>query len=74
MHGQGMASLEDLVTDGLLTIDQAETFTGLGRTKLYKLMSSGELASVKIGVCRRIPRKALVALAARSVVTRSGEK
>jgi len=74
MDGHGMASSEDLVRDGLLTIDQAESFTGLGKTKLYRLMSSGELAFAKIGVSRRIPRKALVALAARSVVTRSGEK
>lgn len=74
MIAQTTEASENLVEDGLLTLAQAEGFSGLGRSKLYALMKAGELPSVKIGVSRRIPRKALVALAARSVVTRSGEK
>jgi len=68
MEKTGMEVCENLVTDGLLRISQAEGFTGLGKSKLYALMSSGELPYVKIGVSRRIPRRALVALAAKHVV------
>lgn len=32
-----------------------------GRTKVYELMNSGELESVKVGRLRRIPEAALVA-------------
>jgi len=59
---------EGLVADGLATMAEAERFTGLGKSKLYRLMSEGELPSVKIGASRRIPRRALVALAARHLV------
>ena len=59
---------EDLVKDGLVTVDEARQFTKLGRTRLYELMSSGELPFVKIGVSRRIPRRALVALAVTHLV------
>lgn len=31
------------------SIDQASTVTGLGRTKLYQLINSGELKARKIG-------------------------
>jgi excisionase family DNA binding protein len=64
---------EGLVEGGLLTIDEARQFARLGRTTLYELMGSGELQSLKIGSSRRIPRKALVALAARRLVT-AGKK
>jgi excisionase family DNA binding protein len=53
-----------LVADGLLKIVQAETLSGLGRSKLYDLMDSGELPYVKIGRARRIPRQALLELMA----------
>ena len=31
----------------------------MGRSKVYDLMASGELRSVKIGGCRRIPESAV---------------
>jgi excisionase family DNA binding protein len=38
---------------------------GLGRTKVYELMASGELRSVKIGGARRISATALADFVAR---------
>ncbi len=57
-----------LVSDGMLTVMEAAEFVGLGRTSLYALMERGELPYVKFGSARRIPRRALVALAARHLV------
>ena len=49
----------------LLTPTQAAHALGIGRSKLYKLLQSGELQSVRIGACRRIPTDALSDLVAR---------
>lgn len=38
--------------------DAAE-FLGIGRTKLYSLLNQGELESLHIGSCRRIPLTSL---------------
>ncbi len=54
----------DLVQDGLMRISDAAAFTGLSRSTLYEMMEQGELVYVKIGRARRIPRRALVELAA----------
>jgi excisionase family DNA binding protein len=43
----------------LLTVDEAAARLGLGKTKVYELLTRGELASVRIGVARRIPTRAL---------------
>jgi excisionase family DNA binding protein len=43
----------------LLTVNEAATRLGLGKTKVYELLTSGELASVRIGAARRIPIRAL---------------
>ena len=66
-----------LVEDGLVTVPEAAGFLRLSRSKVYALMEQGELAFVKLGRSRRIPRRALVALAARGLrggvrVTESG--
>jgi excisionase family DNA binding protein len=45
----------------LLTPAEAAERLGISRTKLYELMASGQLASVKIGKCRRVPATALTA-------------
>jgi excisionase family DNA binding protein len=60
----------ELVEGGLLTIAQAEEFSGLSRSGLYSLMERGALAYVKLGKRRLIPRRALVALAERGLVVR----
>ena len=43
----------------LLTADEAAQVLGIGRSKVYELLASRQLASVKIGTCRRIPADAL---------------
>jgi excisionase family DNA binding protein len=43
----------------LLTAEEAAEVLGIGRSKVYELMASGVLASVKIGSCRRVPAAAL---------------
>jgi excisionase family DNA binding protein len=42
----------------LRPIEAAEQL-GIGRTKVYELMASGELRSVKIGAARRVSATAL---------------
>jgi len=49
----------------LLTPERAAERLDLGRTKVYELMASGELESVRIGRSRRIPADALVAYVVR---------
>jgi excisionase family DNA binding protein len=44
----------------LLTPIEAATMLGIGRSKLYELLASGNLASVHIGSCRRVPLDALL--------------
>ena len=43
----------------LLTVEAAAELLSLGRTTVYELVATGELASVKIGRSRRIPYEAL---------------
>jgi excisionase family DNA binding protein len=46
----------------LLTAQEAAQALGVSRTKIYDLMRSGRLRSVKIGGSRRIPVDALAEL------------
>jgi excisionase family DNA binding protein len=57
----------DLVADGLVTVQEAAEFVSISRSKLYELMDTGELVYVKIGRSRRVPRRALIDLAARGL-------
>jgi len=43
----------------LLTVPEAAMRLGLGRSLIYQLVMSGELASVKVGRARRVPVSAL---------------
>lgn len=43
----------------LLRPSEAALALGIGRSKLYALLASGELPVVRIGRCVRIPRDAL---------------
>lgn len=61
---------KNLVADGMLDVRQAEDFSGLKKSKLYQLMSSGELAYCKIGAARRIPKSALIEFLAGALVLR----
>ena len=47
------------MTKLLLTPEEAAQVLGIGRTKVYELMLSNALESVKIGASRRIPVQSL---------------
>jgi excisionase family DNA binding protein len=51
------------VVDGvpklLLTPEQAAQALGIGRSHVYELLRRGQLKSVRIGACRRVPVGAL---------------
>jgi excisionase family DNA binding protein len=49
----------------LLTVEAAAELLSVGRTTVYELVATGELASVKIGRSRRIPYQALCRFIAR---------
>jgi excisionase family DNA binding protein len=45
----------------LVTPEDAAEFLAVGRTKIYELLRTGALESVRIGAARRIPASALTA-------------
>jgi excisionase family DNA binding protein len=60
---------ESLCADGLLKIwPDSANFLNIGRATMFGIVSRGEIAYVRIGADRRIPRKALVAYAERRLV------
>jgi excisionase family DNA binding protein len=58
----------DTVEDGLVTVKQAAEFLAISVSGVYALMDRRELPFTKLGRSRRIPRRALVELAARNLV------
>lgn len=50
---------EPSLTKLLLTPEEAARVLGIGRTKVYELMLTNALESVKIGASRRIPTDSL---------------
>jgi excisionase family DNA binding protein len=54
----------------LLTPVEAAAALGIGRSKVYELLQSGQLPSVHIGRCRRVPADAVHSFA--SSLRRSG--
>ena len=52
---------EHTITKLLLTPEEAAQVLGIGRTKVYELLLSNTLESVKIGASRRIPTDSLAA-------------
>lgn len=44
----------------LLKPEEAAEVLSIGRSKVYELIGTGELASVRIGTSRRVPADALV--------------
>ncbi len=47
----------------LLSVDEAATAAGLGRTAMYGLIGSGRVRSVSVGRRRLVPRSAIAELA-----------
>ena len=66
-RGRTLADSEELVADGLLTVRECSEFLHLSRSKIYELMDAGELCFAKLGRSRRIPRRAVIELAAREL-------
>lgn len=56
-----------MVADGLMGVGAAAVFLSLARSTIYLLMESGHLPFVKIGRSRRIPKRAVIELAARNL-------
>ena len=63
----------DLVKRGMLRLSEAGDFLGISRSALYQLMERGELPYTKIGTSRRIPKQALMELAASGLVRQSSQ-
>jgi excisionase family DNA binding protein len=74
MTASVMAELTDrlkgMTDDGLLTVDEARQFLRASRSTVYALMDSGDLAYVKFGRNRRIPRRALIEFATSNLIAR----
>ena len=51
----------------LVTPEEAARRLSVGRTTIYELMSSGELQSVNIGRCRRVPVSSLSSFVSRLI-------
>jgi excisionase family DNA binding protein len=58
----------EIVGEGMLGIEEAMKFSGLGRTILYDMMTKGHLRYSKIGSRRLIPITALKAVLAGGLV------
>ena len=62
-----MTNNETIVQEGLVTIETAMDFLDISRASLYRLINDGTLPTVKLIGARRIPRRALIDLAASRV-------
>ena len=56
-----------IVEEGLMRVGEVANFLGLSRASVYQLMERGELPWAKLGRARRVPRRAVVDLAAEKV-------
>jgi excisionase family DNA binding protein len=59
-----LPTVEEDMDKLLLTPTEAAAALGIGRSKVYELLQTGQLRSVRIGTCRRIPADALQTLVA----------
>lgn len=65
---EGQMSGTSVCRDGAMSIAEAVIFSGLGRSTLYTLMESGDLAYTTVRRRRLVPRRALVELLDRGLV------
>ena len=61
---------DQLVEGGMVNVKEAARFLQISLAGIYALMGRGELEYAKIGRSRRIPKNALIELAARNLVQR----
>jgi excisionase family DNA binding protein len=57
----------------LLTVEEAAALLRIGRSRVYDLIASGEIESVKIGGSRRVPRDAAEAYVRRLVAEQGAD-
>ena len=62
---------DEILGEGLLTIIDAAEWLAISRSAVYQLLNTGEIAYVRIGADRRIPRRALVEYANARLVKRA---
>jgi excisionase family DNA binding protein len=64
----GKLNKEELMSEGrqgatvevlLLRADEAAIVLGIGRTKVFEMLASGELPAIRIGRCVRVPKDRL---------------
>lgn len=60
--------IDELLAEGAVTVSQATTEFGLGRSRLYEWMQSGQIPYSQVGAKRLIPRRALKRLLAAGMV------
>ncbi|MCW5829577.1 MAG: helix-turn-helix domain-containing protein [Deltaproteobacteria bacterium] len=58
----------ELVSAGLVTIEEASKFLGISRSKIYEMMADGLIKFVKLGRSRRIPQNELIRVASEGLV------
>ena len=63
-----------MLTKLLLSPEEASTTIGVKRAKMFQLLTSGEIVSIKVGRLRRIPVQALEAWVARQLEQHGGSK
>ena len=44
----------------IMSVNDLRTALGIGRTKAYELVNSGQISSIKVGNAIRIPKKSLL--------------
>jgi excisionase family DNA binding protein len=59
---------EQLLEGGFDRAADVSKYLNVSIAQVYLMMAKGELPFTKIGRCRRVPHKAVVALAARNMV------
>jgi excisionase family DNA binding protein len=59
---------EQLLECGLDRVADVAKYLKVSTAQVYVLMATGQLPFTKIGRCRRVPHRAVVALAARNMV------
>ena len=66
--------VDNLLRDGAVTIAAAVSESGIGRSRLYAMMGSGELPYSQVGGRRLIPRVALRRVLAAGLVLVDGDE
>lgn len=58
----------------LLSVEAAAGLADVSRRKMYELIDSGEVDSLKLGRARKVPRAAIVAMIERKVAESRAER